>query len=227
MGSRDLKKSLQTLLEEPLNDAQLEKICALPLRQVIGQLFFFFYSEEESLLRWNAITAMGAVTSRLATVEMEHARTVMRRLMWNLNDESGGIGWGSPEAMGEIMARSAPLADEYANILVSYINPAGNFIEHNMLRRGVLWGIGRLAQVRPELIRDAAPFLTSCLTAPDPYLRGLSTRAAGYIRATLLKDIIATLTQDSSQIRIFSNFQLTATSISELACQALSRMDDE
>jgi len=36
--------------------------------------------------------------------------------MWSLNDESGGIGWGAPEAMGAIMARHTGLADEYANI---------------------------------------------------------------------------------------------------------------
>ena len=226
MGSRDLKKILQTMLEAPLSDSQLEKICALPLRPVIGRLFSYFYREEESLLRWHAITAIGAATSRLAAVEMEQARNVMRRLIWSLNDESGGIGWGAPEAMGEIMARCAPLADEYATLLVSYIDPDGNFIDHNILRRGVLWGIGRLAQVRPESVRRAAPFLTSYLTAPDPYLRGLSALSAGYINAIPLKDGVAALTQDSSQILLFSNFKLTATSISELAQQALSRMDD-
>jgi hypothetical protein len=226
MNSRALKKSLQTLLEEPLSDPQLEKICALPLRQVISPLFSFFYSEDESL-RWHAITAMGAVTSRLAAVEMEHARIVMRRLIWNLNDESGGMGWGSPEAMGEIMARCTPLADEYAAILVSYADPNANFVEHNMLQRGILWGIGRLAQVRPELVCAAAPFLTAYLTAPDPYLRGLSTRVAGYIKAPLLMDVIAALTQDSSQIYIFSNLKLTSSSISELARQALSHISDK
>jgi len=53
---------------------------------------------------------MGRVVSSLAEKDMESARVVMRRLMWNLNEESGGIGWGCPEAMGETMARSAPLA---------------------------------------------------------------------------------------------------------------------
>ncbi len=113
MGSRALKKTLGSLLAQPINGPQLERICALPLRKVINPLFSFFYSKEEHV-RWHAITAMGAVTSRLAAYEMEQARVVMRRLMWNLNDESGGIGWGSPEAIGEIMARCAPLAHEYA-----------------------------------------------------------------------------------------------------------------
>ncbi|MEA3417440.1 MAG: hypothetical protein U9R02_15080 [Thermodesulfobacteriota bacterium] len=53
---------------------------------------------------------MGVVVSNLADHDMESARVIMRRLIWNLNDESGGIGWGSPEAMGEIMARNNRLA---------------------------------------------------------------------------------------------------------------------
>ena len=61
---------------------------------------------------------MGALVFSLAEQDMESARVVMRRLMWNLNDESGGIGWGSPEAMGEIMARHSGLAEEYSKISV-------------------------------------------------------------------------------------------------------------
>jgi hypothetical protein len=226
MGGRELKKTLQTLLEAPLNGPQLEKICALPLRRVINPLFSFFYSTEESL-RWRAITAMGAVTSRLAAVEMEQARVVMRRLMWNLNDESGGIGWGSPEAMGEIMARCAPLAHEYASILVSYADPDANFIEHEPLQRGVLWGIGRLAQTQPRLVRTAEPFLAAYLTAPDPYLRGLSAWVAGYIKATLLKDAIAAMIQDPSQILIFSDLKLSTLTVSDLARQALAQISGQ
>lgn len=44
---------------------------------------------------------------------MEKACTVMRRLMWTLNDEFGGIGWGVPEAMGEIMVCHKGLAHIY------------------------------------------------------------------------------------------------------------------
>ncbi len=223
MGSRALKKTLEPMLAQPINGPQLERICALPLRKVINPLFSFFYSKEDHI-RWHAITAMGAVTSRLAAFEMEQARVVMRRLMWNLNDESGGIGWGSPEAMGEIMARCAPLAHEYAFILISYADPQGNFIEHDKLQRGVLWGIGRLAQERPQLVKAAGRYFTAYLTAPDPYLRGLSTWAAGYLKDPLLKDAIAALTCDTSTIAIFSDYQLTRRSVSDLALKALSQI---
>lgn len=224
MGTRALKKALLELLEHPPSGPQLEKICALPLRQVINPLFSFFCNKEEHT-RWHAVTAMGAVTSRLAAGNMEHARIVMRRLMWSLNDESGGIGWGAPEAMGEIMARCAPLAHEYASILVSYVDPNGNFIEHDKLQRGVLWGIGRLAQVRPALVQNAAPFLTAYLTASDPYLRGLAAWAAGHLKATLPADVIEALSRDSSEILIYCGLKLKHQSVSFLARQALSEIE--
>ena len=60
---------------------------------------------------------MGASLARLADADMEAARIVMRRLLWSLNDESGGIGWGAPESMAEAMCRHQGLALEYAHML--------------------------------------------------------------------------------------------------------------
>ena len=64
------------------------------------------------------------------------------------------------------------MADEFANVLISYIDPQGNFLEHELLQRGSLWGVGRLAHARPLLARPAAPFLSAFYQSPDPYLRG-------------------------------------------------------
>jgi hypothetical protein len=129
MGYRELKIRIGHLLAQDDLEAALETICRIPGRQAVNPLFSFFYSTEEQI-RWHAISAMGVVVGRMAGTAMESARVVMRRLMWNLNDESGGIGWGSPEAMGEITAGHPGLANEFACILVSYINPTGNFLEH-------------------------------------------------------------------------------------------------
>jgi len=121
MGTRQLKKEILALLRDEAFEKSLEKIYLMPARGVVNPLFSFFYNTEE-LVKWRAITAMGAVVARLADEDLESARIVMRRLMWNLNDESGGIGWGSPEAMGEIMARHDILAKEYACRQVIFSN---------------------------------------------------------------------------------------------------------
>jgi hypothetical protein len=222
MGSRQLKKILPALLKNEAFEKSLEEICLMPARKVVNPLFSFFYNLDE-LVKWRAVTAMGVVVARLANEDLESARIVMRRLMWNLNDESGGIGWGSPEAMGEIMARHDGLAKEYACILLSYINEAGNFLEHEMLQRGVLWGLGRLAHARPELVRDAAAYLCPFMRSKDADHRGLAAWVAGAIPSEMTKSLLKHLVTDEARINIFINVNLVECTVGQLAVEALSR----
>jgi len=168
---RALKRRMRDLLLGDDFGVAMAALADLPPRRAVNPLFSFFCSATP-LLRWRAVSAMGVVVGRLAETHMESARVVMRRLMWTLNDESGGIGWGAPEAMGEITARYGPLANEFAHILVSYIRPDGNFLEHPVLQRGLLWGLGRLAHERPTLAADAVPFARPFLTSTDACHRG-------------------------------------------------------
>jgi len=223
MGNRQLKKKILELLGRDDLEKSLDEICQLPARQAVNPLFSFFYNTNE-LIKWRAITAMGAVVSGLADQDMESARVVMRRLMWNLNDESGGIGWGSPEAMGEIMARHFRLAEEYAFLLVSYVNEQGNYIEHPILQRGVLWGLGRLAHSRPRLVNHAAPFLLPFMRSEDAFHRGLSAWTAGALDGGLTQPLLQHLSNDNAVIKIFIDMDLLEVTVGQLALEALSKL---
>ncbi len=216
IGGRTLKRELLALLRHPNAGEAIEKIRRFPNKQAVNPLISFFCSNEE-IIRWRAIAAIGVVVADLADEHIESARIVMRRLMWSLNDESGGIGWGAPEAMGEIMAQHEKLAKEYHNILVSYLREDCNFLEHPILQRGLLWGLGRLAQVHPELIKDAACFLEIFLTSSDPYHRGLAARLAKYIMTDKLKLSLKQLENDRSEIRIFENWEMKEYAVNEIA----------
>ncbi len=222
MALRQLKKEILALLHHDEFEKSLEAVCLMPARQAVNPLFSFLYHKDE-LIKWRAVTAMGAVVAGLAHEDLESARVVMRRLIWNLNDESGGIGWGSPEAMGEIMARHGGLAGEYARILVSYINEAGNYLEHEMLQRGVLWGLGRLAHARPELVGDAGDYLPPFLQSKDSHLRGLAAWVAGVISSESIKPLLANLIDDEASISIFINMRIVERTVGQLAAEALSR----
>ena len=222
MGNRHLKKKFLALLRNEEFEKSLEEICLIPVRRVVNSLFSFFYHTDE-LVKWRAVTAMGVAVARLAHEDFESARIVMRRLMWNLNDESGGIGWGSPEAMGEIMARHDRLAKEYACILISYINEAGNFLEHEMLQRGVLWGLGRLAHARSELVWDAAAYLPLFMRSKDAVHRGLAAWVAGAIPSEITESLLKHLVTDETRITIFINMKLEERTVGQLAVEALSR----
>ena len=221
MGYRELKARIKQLLRSDHVETAFEALRQIPSRQAVNPLFSFFYSGEEQL-RWRAVTAMGAVVSQLADHDLESARVVMRRLMWNLNDESGGIGWGSPEAMGEITAVHPRLADEFACILISYIDPAGNFLEHERLQRGSLWGVGRLAHARPTLAKSALPFLPAFYRSPDPYLRGTAIWATGPIRDDTVHQLLSSRLADSGLLRLYRGQKMTTTTVGELAREAVT-----
>jgi len=164
---------------------------------------------------------MGRATAQLAREDMPAAQVVMRRLMWNLNDESGGIGWGSPEAMGDIMSCSSPLARDYHRLLISYIDPKGNFLEHEGLQQGVLWGVGRLFQTRPETGTGYGHLLLPFHEASSSALRGLAAWAAIPLASKVLRDPIGALTGDGAVLQIYEGMSLVEKQVGELARKAL------
>jgi hypothetical protein len=222
MKGRELKRRIKDLLTGDDLEAGIEKILELPARQAVNPLFSFFYSGDPRL-KWRAVTAMGAVVADLFERDRESARVVMRRLIWNLNDESGGIGWGSPEAMGEIMARSEPLAKEFSPILISYADERRNYLEHPTLQRGLLWGLGRLARARPAYARDVLPHLPPFLQSSDPHLRGLAVWAAGPIAEKGTKALIQNRVDDTSRVTIYQNDQLVDVAVGDLALDAMEK----
>jgi hypothetical protein len=170
---------------------------------------------------------MGVVVDRLADADMESARVIMRRYMWQLNDESGGIGWGCPEAMGEIMARNENLADEFWCILISYIRPDGNFLEHEVLQRGVLWGVGRLGHARPQLLKTSVEYLHPYMQTDDPNLRGLAAWAVGALQNKNTADILNQLKEDSAKLNIYLDGHIKRRSVGEIAKKALQMTKTE
>lgn len=221
LSGRSLKNKILKKLKNNDFEKSLEVICQWPARQVVNPLFSFLYSGDENI-KWRSITALGKVVSHLAQRDLESARIIIRRLMWNLNDESGGIGWGSPEAMGEIMAQSPELAQEFSNILVSYIRPNGNFLEHQVLQRGVLWALGRLAYAHPHLVEDATAFLQPYLKSQDPALRGLAVWTVGALPTESTRSLIKNLLNDKKKVKLYLDGQLVECSINQLAKEALA-----
>ena len=213
MTFRRLKKEICALLQAPDLAPGLAAIAALPADQAINPLFSLLYHHLEQV-HWRAVTAIGHVVAALADTDPAAARVYMRRLMWHLNDESGGIGWGSAEAMGEIMARHPLLAREYATILVSYLAPWGNYLEYAPLQQGVLWGVGRLGRSRPHLVQDTGDLLVPFLTSSSVPLRGLSAWAVGPVMTPELKRLLVGLQNDRMVFTLYREERLEAFTVS-------------
>jgi len=155
---RTLKKEVLKFLEQNDFEKNLSEIHKFPPGKLVNILFSFLFSTNKTV-KEHTITAMGEVVSKIAEDDIESARIIMRRLMLNLNDESGGIGWGAPEAMGEIMARSEQMAKEYHKILISYTQEGGNYLDFEDLQKDVIAGLKRLSRVHPELVEDVKHIL--------------------------------------------------------------------
>lgn len=223
LKGHSLKQRVGELLEYPCFPAALPELRSFPPRKVINPLFSFLY-HTKNLVKWHAVTAIGIVVTDLADRDMESARVIVRRLMWNLNDESGGIGWGSAEAMAEILACHKGLATEYANILLSYIREDGNFQEHELIQRGVLWGIARFAEKRPELLPHAIPHIMPFFSSPDPVKRGLAARIIGFLHWKDAEEELLRLSSDGAAFATYFDDALHRCSVKQMADWALEKI---
>jgi hypothetical protein len=220
---RDLKKHVNELLMSSDLAFTLNELNQLPALKVINILFSFLLNTDPKI-KWTTVTLMGAFVNKIADENIEAARVIVRRLMWNLNDESGGIGWGSPEAMGEILACHEKLAEEYYNILISYLRQDENYLENEVLQRGLLWGIGRLAQKRPRLIQDSAQDIVLYLKSNDVVKRGLAIWIVGMLGIESSLPILDKFKNDEAEIQLYMNQGLLKRKIKDLSLEAISKI---
>lgn len=221
MKGRTLKKHVLDLLNAENFEQALEDLRKLPGRQVVNPLLSLLLNKDEGV-RWRAVTAMGVMAANLAQEDMEAVRTIMRRLMWSLNEESGGIGWGAPESMAEIMACHEDLAKEYGHVFLSYLDPQGNYLEYEILQRGLLWGLVRLAAVRPAVVQTAARHMLHYLHAEDAAVRGLAVQAAGLLGAQEACTELRNLLNDDAEFTSYMGAKVVRLRIKELARNALA-----
>jgi hypothetical protein len=155
---RNFRKQILHFLEQEDFEKKLNEIHRFPTQKTLNALFATLCSSDEKIKKNTAI-AMGEIVSKIAENDMNYARDIMRRLLWSLNEESGWIGWGSAEAMAEIMARNKELAQEYYKFLISYISEGDNYLLFEKLRKEVILGLKRLSQVHPHLVKEVGHLL--------------------------------------------------------------------
>ena len=183
---RSQKKELQeTLLQSPAWRDSLESV-ARSGTAAVGPLMGFLTCDTVARLR--AAIALGYVTEALFARQPETARDVVRRLNWRLSEESGNIGWGVPEAFGEILSRTPKLAKEFYKIFLSTLLDLGfddNYVDNDCLRRSCYFAIGRFVRACPEYAGDARPLLRRGLDDTDLPCRGYAAWALSMLSPDL------------------------------------------
>ena len=99
---------------------------------------FRLYDLDERI-RWSAIETTAKFMERWwQSGRQEKVRIYIRTLFWSMNEESGGIGWSSPQTIAEIIMHIPELIDLYGSMMIAHS------IEEPPLMKGGAWGIGRL-----------------------------------------------------------------------------------
>ena len=221
--SRQIKTEMARVFSEMDAKTCRAFIASLAPRTAVNPLFSLLL-HPVPLVKWRAVQGFGIVAERMAGEDLEGARTILRRMMWQLNDESGGIGWGCPEGMGEIVAVHAGLAVEFHQVLISYIREDGNFLEYGPLRRGALWGVGRAAETRADLMQKATEPLLGFCQSDDAEECALAARALGQLSASSALSLLESLRADAREVVLFLEGTLRPRRVGEVAREAVERV---
>ncbi len=161
--ARDLKKTVQRALET--NALESLAVLAKEDRKVLSALVRLAYDKDQ-LIGWRAIKAIGLAAREMVEADYEFLRVTIRKLLWSLSDESGGIGWSAPEILGEIVSADPRRFDDIIPLIVEVYD-----IEEKTFRPGVLYALSVIASKEPDLVLPFKDLIARALSEGDPLSR--------------------------------------------------------
>lgn len=151
----------------------------------------------DSTQSWRAIEAIGVASKIKAKADLEKIRDFIRRCIWMMNDESGGLGWHSPEIMGEILYQVPTLIPEFGHLLFHYFN-------ESPFERGAVHAVMRIASLAPSLVESHLDQMLRMIQHEDATIRLLSFIALKQAGITIPKQLENSLSSDSSKVCLYS-----------------------
>ena len=154
--------------------------------------------EADENLSWPAIEAVAELMKRWWQAgQREQVREYIRSLLWQLNDESGGIGWNAPQTIAEVVVAIPQLLDPYSSMMIA------RTIDEPALIKSGLWGIGRLG----TRIREAVAFfqdkVLEVLDSDDPETLGLAAWAMGEVGFAPALPSLEKLSDRTEPVRLY------------------------
>jgi hypothetical protein len=172
-------------------------------RDIWREVRFRLYDLDERL-RWSAIETAGQLM-RLwwQRGQEEKVRNYIRTLFWSLTDESGGIGWSSPQTIAETIANIPEIVDPYGSMMIAYT------IDEPPLVKGGLWGIGRLGPIITDAVKSFQDTLLTFFNNEDVEILGLLSWAMGEARVkpSLAYQMSLIGREEPAEIYIGGNFR--------------------
>ncbi len=215
---RGKKGNLKERIKDALSTRSYDEITDMARRDkgVIRYLISLAYDKDD-VMGWRAIEAMGYVAGELSKQRVDIVRDTIRRLLWSMGEESGGIGWSAAEMIGEII-RSNP--DQFTDI----VPIVWSFHEEEMFRPGTIWAMGRIASVRPDLVKFILKDMQDMITDKNPAVRGYAAWVIGILREDGFMEDINKLISDNSTVNFYQEGELTKKTVAEIVKEAIDKI---
>ncbi|MCX7913095.1 MAG: HEAT repeat domain-containing protein [Thermodesulfovibrionales bacterium] len=212
------KVGQKKILRELLKNKEIDKIIEMSKKDkgIINQLFSFTYDKGD-IITWLTIESIGLIAQELAKKDedIEFIRNTARRLLWAMTEESGGISWSAPEILGEII-RSNP--KEFYDLIPIVWSNRGE----EVFTEGVIWAMGRIAEVAPESVSFIYEDLKKLINHPNPTVRGYTIWVLEKISNSETINLIRDHENDDSQIQFYKDRSLFKTTVGEVARKAIN-----
>lgn len=217
----DAKRELDKLIAEGSEDALLAAARDARKRSKLLRRITAGLCSAEPREKWRAVFAMGVVAGEQG-VEFGVLSERIRRFLWALNDESGDVPYGFPEALGEILAARPELRSEYISILVSFLAEE-ELVQTGPILAGAIWALGRAGVPERSELERTRPGLGAALGVGDPDVRGAALWAAARLGlvASLEREIRG-LVDDGSAVCLLIDGVVQDMSVGALAGQVLA-----
>jgi hypothetical protein len=212
-----MKREVRKLLIERQYEAIAE--LAARKRRVLGSLLSLTFDADPQI-GWRAVEGMGIAAARIADTDPGPVQEHLRRLVWLLNEESGGICWRAPEAIAEIAHQRPALFASYVPIVIHLLlEMAEEDLGH--FRAGILWAIGRLGASGEGYVHEVLPAINAALNHADSQVRGMSVWCLTQLGRTELLAGHSDLLGDDGPVDLYEDGVLTRTSVGQLSRCAL------
>ena len=176
--------------------------------------------ESDDDLRWPAVEAVAELMQRWWLAGQEgRVREFVRKLIWSLNDESGGIGWNSPQAIAEMIFRIPELLEPYGSMMIS------RALEEPPLVKSGLWAIGRLGGLAEQALGLHQDVVLATFRGGDPETLGLAAWAMGEVRFPQALPYLRQVENRTEPVRIYIEGQFCAKSLGQWVNESIAKIN--
>ncbi len=187
-------------------------------RKILSRLVRIAY-DKETLAGRRAIKAIGLLAREFVKTDPAFLREAIRKLLWSLSDESGGIGWSAPEILGEIVSADPARFSDIIPLIAEVYD-----IEEKVFRPGIVYALGRIAEVDPALVAAHKDIVIRALSDHDPLVKVYAIELITALKTLIssedldiIKKQIEKLKSDRAEVWIYKDTGFVSIQVKEAA----------